>query len=158
MKHRITTIAAIASLGLAGSAFADGMHVSENGSREGFIGSDEHFTGTAYVELLFKAKGPFKSNGGAVTFLPGARSNWHTHPAGQVLIVTDGTGWVQEEGGTKHVMQPGDVIWTPPEVKHWHGATDTTAVQNYAVQQYKDGENVVWMGPVTDAQYNGDDE
>jgi quercetin dioxygenase-like cupin family protein len=80
------------------------------------------------------------------------------HPAGQVLIVTDGTGWVQEEGGEKIVMQPGDVIWTPPGVKHWHGATDTTSVKHIAIQQYEDGENVVWLEPVTDEQYAGNSE
>jgi quercetin dioxygenase-like cupin family protein len=154
MKTLILT--AIASLALAGGAFAQSMEVSENGSRDGMIGSSDYFTGTAYVEPLFAANEPFQSNGGAVTFLPGARSNWHTHPAGQFLIVTDGTGWVQEEGGEKIVMQPGDVIWTPPGVKHWHGATNTTSVKHIAIQQYEDGENVVWMEPVTDEQYAGD--
>jgi quercetin dioxygenase-like cupin family protein len=152
------TLTAIAFLTLAGGAFAQSMDVSENGSRDGMIGSSDYFTGTAYVEPLFAANEPFQSNGGAVTFLPGARSNWHTHPAGQVLIVTDGTGWVQEEGGEKIVIQPGDVIWTPPGVKHWHGATDTTSVQHIAIQQYENGENVVWMEPVTDEQYAGDSE
>lgn len=156
MKTLILT--AIASLALAGGAFAQGMEVSENGSRDGMIGSSDYFTGTAYVEPLFAANEPFQSNGGAVTFLPGARSNWHIHPAGQVLIVTDGTGWVQEEGGEKLVMQPGDVIWTPPGVKHWHGATNTTSVKHIAIQQYEDGENVVWLEPVTDEQYAGNSE
>ena len=156
MKTLILT--AIASMALAGGAFAQGMEVSENGSRDGMIGSSDYFTGTAYVEPLFAANEPVQSNGGAVTFLPGARSNWHTHPAGQVLIVTDGTGWVQEEGGEKLVMQPGDVIWTPPGVKHWHGATNTTSVKHIAIQQYEDGENVVWLEPVTDEQYAGNSE
>ena len=156
MKTLILT--AIASLALAGGAFAQSMEVSENGSRDGMIGSSDYFTGTAYVEPLFAANEPFQSNGGAVTFLPGARSNWHTHPAGQVLIVTDGTGWVQEEGGEKLGMQPGDVIWTPPGVKHWHGATNTTSVKHIAIQQYEDGENVVWLEPVTDEQYAGNSE
>jgi quercetin dioxygenase-like cupin family protein len=150
------TLTAIASLALAGGAFAQSMEVSENGSRDGMIGSSDYFTGTAYVEPLFAANEPFQSNGGAVTFLPGARSNWHTHPAGQFLVVTDGTGWVQEEGGEKIAIQPGDVIWTLPGVKHWHGATDATSVKHIAIQQYEDGENVVWMEPVTDEQYAGD--
>jgi quercetin dioxygenase-like cupin family protein len=156
MKTLILT--ALASLALAGGAFAQSMEVSENGSRDGMIGSSDYFTGTAYVEPLFAANEPFQSNGGAVTFLPGARSNWHTHPAGQFLIVTDGTGWVQEEGGEKIVIQPGDVIWTPPGVKHWHGATNTTSVKHIAIQQYEDGENVVWLEPVTDEQYAGNSE
>ncbi|NYT73779.1 cupin domain-containing protein [Halomonas sp. QX-2] len=131
------------------------MQVFENGSREGRIGSEEYFTGTAYVEPVFSAKEPFQSNAGKVIFLPGARSNWHTHPAGQFLIVTGGTGWVQQEGEGKQVMQPGDVVWTPPGVRHWHGATDTTAVTHFAIQQLEDGENVIWMEPVTDEQYAG---
>lgn len=136
-------------------AFAQGMEVIESGSRKGMIGSPDNFTGTAYVEPVFSNREPFVVNGGKVTFLPGARSNWHTHPAGQVLIVTEGTGWVQEEGQAKRVMRAGDVVWCPPEVKHWHGATDTTAVTHYAIQQFKDGKNVVWMEPVSDAHYAG---
>ncbi len=155
MKPLLPTLTAIASLTLVGGAWAEGMQISRNGSREGTVASGDHFTGTAYVEPVFSANEPFKSNGGAVTFLPGARSNWHTHPAGQVLVVTRGTGWVQEEGGEKVVMQPGDVVWTPPGVKHWHGATDTTAVTHLAIQQYADGENVIWGEPVTDRQYTG---
>ncbi|MCS4504599.1 cupin domain-containing protein [Arhodomonas aquaeolei] len=158
MKTSTLTLTAILTLACAGSALAEGMQVSRNGSREGFIGSGEHFTGTAYVEPLFAANDPFRSNGGEVTFLPGARSNWHTHPAGQVIVVTGGTGWVQEEGGRKVVMQAGDVIWTPPGVRHWHGATDTTAVTHIAVQQFKDGENVIWGEPVSDEQYAGGTE
>jgi len=134
-------------------AVAQEMEVIKNGSQPGIIGSSEVFTGTAYINPVFENKDPFKVNGGQVTFLPGARSNWHTHPAGQVLIVTEGTGWVQEENQEKQVMQPGDVVWCPPGVKHWHGATDTTSVTHYAIQQFKDGKNVEWMEPVTDAQY-----
>lgn len=88
-----------------------------------------------------------------MTFLPGVRSKWHTHPAGEVLIVTDGVDWVQEKGGEKIVIEPGDVIWTPPGVKHWHGATNTTSVKHVAIQQYEDGENILRMEAVTDEQY-----
>ncbi|WP_425064179.1 (R)-mandelonitrile lyase [Rhizobium rhododendri] len=91
--------------------------------------------------------------GGHVTFDPGARSAWHTHPAGQILIVTSGTGWVQEEGAEKRVMRPGDVIWCPPDVKHWHGATATTGVSHIAITNMKDGTNVAWMEKVSDEQY-----
>lgn len=147
-----TTLAAAL---VSGSALAQSMQVYENGSREGSLGSADLFTGTAYVEPLFPNEEPFAVNGGKVTFLPGARSNWHTHPAGQVLIVTEGTGWVQQEGGEKIVMRPGDVVWTPPGVKHWHGATDGNAVTHYAIQQFEDGENVVWMEPVSDEDYAG---
>jgi quercetin dioxygenase-like cupin family protein len=154
---RLIAITFAAAL-VASSAFGQSMEVMKNSGRDGFIGPSDKFTGTAYIEIVFSNKDPFVVDGGKVTFLPGARSNWHTHPAGQVLIVTEGTGWVQEEGQDKHVMQPGDVVWCPPGVKHWHGATDTTAVTHIAIQQYADGENVIWMEPVTDEQYAGDSE
>lgn len=156
MKSLSLTV--IASVAGAASAFGQSMELSENGSREGFIGPSDKFTGTAYIEPVFSNTDPFAVNGGEVTFLPGSRSNWHTHPAGQVLIVTEGIGWVQEEGGEKIVMRPGDVIWTPPGVKHWHGATQANAVTHYAIQQFEDGENVNWMEPVTDEQYGGSSE
>ena len=95
-----------------------------------------------------------RSTGGHVTFAPGARSAWHTHPAGQVLIVTDGVGWVQEEGGAKREIKPGDVVWCPPGVKHWHGATATTAMRHIAITGTVDGKNVDWMEHVTDEQYS----
>lgn len=138
---------------VATGAMAEEMQIFKNGSRPGMIGSSEVFTGTAYIDPVFDNTDPFVVNGGKVTFMPGARSNWHTHPAGQVLIVTAGTGWVQEEGQEKQVMQPGDVVWCPPGVKHWHGATDTTAVSHYAIQQFADGKNVEWLEPVSDKQY-----
>ncbi|MAK91127.1 MAG: hypothetical protein CMI13_07840 [Oleibacter sp.] len=131
------------------------MEISKNGSREVMNGPADKFTGDAKVEMLFGNKEPFMVNGGKVRFMPGARSNWHTHPAGQVLIVTDGQGWVQEEGKPKHVMNPGDVIWCPPGVKHWHGGTDKTSVTHMAIQQFKDKKNVEWLEPVTDEQYLG---
>jgi quercetin dioxygenase-like cupin family protein len=90
---------------------------------------------------------------GLVTFAPGARSAWHTHPAGQLLIVTSGTGWVQEEGGEKREIKPGDVIWTPPGVKHWHGATATTSMGHIAITSVVDGKNVDWAEKVSDEQY-----
>ncbi|WP_244935203.1 (R)-mandelonitrile lyase [Acuticoccus sediminis] len=149
---RQTAIAITAALAVSGAS-AQEMEITRNGSRDGMIGSPDLFTGTVYVEPVFGNPEPFMVNAGKVTFLPGARSNWHTHPAGQMLIVIDGTGWVQEEGEEKQVMQPGDVIWCPPAVKHWHGATDTTSVTHYAVQQFENGENVTWMEPVTDEQF-----
>lgn len=153
---RLTTTA-LAVLLATSAAYAQNQEIIESGSRDGMIGSSDTFTGTAYVEPVFSNREPFVVNAGKVTFLPGARSNWHTHPAGQMLIVTEGTGWVQEEGEEKEVIQAGDVVWCPPDVKHWHGATDTTAVTHYAVQQFEDGENVVWAEPVTDAQYAGNE-
>ncbi|MCC9620315.1 cupin domain-containing protein [Thalassospira sp. MA62] len=140
----------------ASGAMAQEQHleITKNGTNAGMMGSPDLFTGDVYVEMVFENKEPFAVNSGKVTFMPGARSNWHTHPAGQMLIVTEGTGWVQEEGHEKQIMQPGDVVWCPPGVKHWHGATDTTSVTHYAVQQFEDGKNVDWMEPVTDAQFS----
>jgi quercetin dioxygenase-like cupin family protein len=105
------------------------------------------------VEPLFGAKNSMPATGGLVSFAPGARSAWHTHPAGQMLIVTAGTGWVQEEGGEKREIKPGDVIWTPPGVKHWHGATATTSMSHIAITNIVDGRNVDWLEKVSEDQY-----
>lgn len=156
---RVFLAAALAATSLATAASAqaeDEMVVTRSGEQEGTIGSDKTFTGTAYVEPVFSNRDPFVTSGGKVTFLPGARSNWHSHPAGQVLIVTEGTGWVQQRHGERIEMHAGDVIWTPPGVEHWHGATSTGAVTHYAIQQYKDGTNVNWLEPVSDADYSGE--
>ena len=150
MKRTLATAALVLA---APAAFAQSQEISRAEDRGGQIGSAEYFTGTAYVEPLFAADEPFAVNAGVVTFLPGARSAWHHHPAGQKLVVTSGTGWVQERGEEKQIMQAGDVVWCPPDVEHWHGATDETAVTHIAIQQYEDGENVVWGEHVTDAEY-----
>jgi quercetin dioxygenase-like cupin family protein len=92
-------------------------------------------------------------NAGSVTFEPGARTAWHTHPLGQTLIITAGLGWVQTEGGQIEEVRPGDVVWFPPGEKHWHGATPTTAMTHIAVQESLNGKNVDWMEKVSDAQY-----
>ena len=139
-------------LGMA-PANAQGADISPNGSRESFIGAAENFTGTVIVDLLYGANEHLPQTGGGVTFAPGSRSAWHTHPAGQILIVTSGTGWVQEEGGEKREIQPGDVIWTPPGVKHWHGATETSSMSHIALTNQRDGEGVEWMEHVTDEEY-----
>ena len=99
------------------------------------------------------AKDGMPAAGGLVTFAPGARSAWHTHPAGQLLIVTSGTGWVQEEGGAKREIKPADVIWTPPGVKHWHGASTTNGMSHIAITNMVNGKNVEWLEKVTDEQY-----
>jgi quercetin dioxygenase-like cupin family protein len=138
---------------LAAPALAQSMQVMPNGSRPTAKGFSENFTGNVMVNPLFAPGEGSRTSGGHVTFEPGARSNWHTHPAGQALIVTSGTGWVQEWGGEKRLIQPGDVIWTPPGVKHWHGATETNSVSHIAIQETIDGKNVIWMERVTDEQY-----
>jgi 4-carboxymuconolactone decarboxylase len=129
------------------------MTITRGGERTPGRGPEANFTGSVSVEPLFPANSPSRTSGGSVTFEPGARSAWHTHPLGQTLIVTAGTGWVQQEGGEKQVIKPGDVIWTPPGVKHWHGATATDRLTHIAIQESHDGKNVDWMEKVSDEQY-----
>jgi quercetin dioxygenase-like cupin family protein len=155
MKQVTAAVISLAFLS-AGPAYAESMEISPNGSRPATIGAAEYFTGSVVVEPFFAANEHTPSTGALVTFEPGARSAWHTHPAGQVLIVTSGTGWIQEEGGDKHAIKPGDVIWTPPGVRHWHGATDTTAMSHIAITNVADGRNVEWMEQVADAEYRAD--
>jgi quercetin dioxygenase-like cupin family protein len=152
MKPIIVAAASLALLGAA-PAYAQTMQISPNGSRPSTKGPAEYFTGSVIVEPLFRANDNMHSTGGHVTFEPGARSAWHAHPAGQILIVTSGTGWVQEEGGEKREIKPGDVIWTPPGVKHWHGATATNSMSHIAITNMVDGKNVEWMEKVGDEQY-----
>ena len=144
-----------ATLGLtlaAPAAFAQSMTLTQAEDRAGQVGSSDSFTGTAYVAPVFPPEMNDVS-AGEVTFLPGARSAWHTHPAGQMLVVTHGTGWVQERGEPKQVMQAGDVVWCPPVIEHWHGATDSTSVTHYAIQANVDGSAVTWGEHVTDEEY-----
>lgn len=129
------------------------MSITRNGTQPSVQGPAQYFTGAARVDPLFSAREPSRTTGAYVTFEPGARSAWHSHPLGQTLIVTAGTGWVQQEGGEKQAIRPGDVIWTPAGVKHWHGATSTTAVTHIAIQEALDGKNVEWMEKVSDQQY-----
>jgi len=117
-------------------------------------GSAQYFTGSVQVQELFPAYDPSRTSGGKVTFEPGARSAWHTHPLGQILIVTDGTGWIQQWGGPIEEIRKGDVIWIPAGVKHWHGATPTTAMTHIAIQEALNGKAVQWMERVTDEQYH----
>ena len=131
------------------------MEVKRSGSQPSGKGPDDWFTGTVRIDPLFAATEPSRVSAALVTFEPGARSAWHTHPAGQILIVTSGTGWVQDWGGEKREIKPGDVVWIPPGVKHWHGATATNAMRHIAVQETVDGRNVDWMEKVTDEQYGG---
>jgi quercetin dioxygenase-like cupin family protein len=105
------------------------------------------------VDPLFPARDPGRTSGGSVTFEPGARSAWHTHPLGQILIVTAGVGRVQQWGGLAQEIRPGDIVWIPPGVKHWHGAAPTTAMTHIAIQEHVDGKVVDWMEKVSDEQY-----
>lgn len=152
MNQLRNSLAAAAMLA-AGPALAEQTEISPNGSRKTVQGPAEYFTGAAYVNPLFGANEQLPASVADVTFVPGARTAWHSHPAGQVMMINDGTGWVQEEGGEKRVVRPGDVVWTPPGVKHWHGATATTSMTHTVISIMKDGENVVWLDKVTDAEY-----
>lgn len=152
MKQLFAAVTAVAVLATA-PAYAQSMEISPNGSRPSATGPAEYFTGSVIVDPLFGARNTMPSTGGLVTFEPGARSAWHTHPAGQLLIITSGVGWIQEEGGAKQEVRPGDVIWTPPGVKHWHGATATNSMSHIAITNMADGKNVEWMEKVSDEQY-----
>ena len=154
MKQIIGGAIALALLGAAPAA-AESAVISSNGSRPSAKGAAANFTGDVIVEPLYGTNEHTSSTGGHVIFAPGARSAWHTHPAGQVLIVTSGTGWIQEEGQQKLEIKPGDVIWTPPGVKHWHGATATNAMSHIAITNMVGGKNVDWMEHVNDEHYKG---
>jgi quercetin dioxygenase-like cupin family protein len=134
---------------------ADDRHIDikRNGSRPSVRGPAQSFTGSVIVDPLFEATEHTHATGGLVTFEPGARTAWHTHPAGQTLIVTAGVGWVQQSGGERQQIQPGDVIWIPPGLKHWHGATATNGMSHIAITNVLNGKNVDWMEQVSDEQY-----
>ena len=129
------------------------MEIKRIGSEPSVKGSAEYFTGTVRIDPLFQAKAPARAVGASVTFEPGARTAWHTHPLGQILIVTAGCGWAQREGGPIEEIHPGDVIWFLPGEKHWHGATPTTAMTHIAIQEQLDSKLVEWMEKVSDDQY-----
>lgn len=129
------------------------FRIARAGSQPSARGPAEFFTGSVRVDPLFPAAAPSRMSGGLVTFEPGARSAWHTHPVGQVLMVTTGLGWIQREGGPIEEMRPGDVVLIPPGLRHWHGAAATTGVTHIALQEQVDGQAVVWMEKVSDAQY-----
>ena len=130
------------------------MDVKRSGSQPSTKGSAEYFTGSVRIDPLFQAKNPARAVGASVTFEPGARTAWHTHPLGQTLIVTAGSGLVQRWGGPVKSIRPGDVVWIPPNEKHWHGATATTAMTHIAVQEQLDGKTAAWMEKVSDEQYH----
>jgi len=118
-------------------------------------GPAECFTGSVLVDPLFPATPPSRTSGAYVTFEPGARTAWHTHPYGQHLVVTAGSGQVQQWGGPIQEIHPGDVVWIPPGTKHWHGAAETASLTHIAVQEQLDGRSASWMEKVSDGQYKG---
>ena len=129
------------------------MDIKRSGSQPSGKGSAEYFTGSVFIDPLFEAPDPARVVGANVTFEPGARTAWHSHPLGQTLIVTEGLGRVQCWGGPIEDIRPGDVIWFAPAEKHWHGATATTAMTHIAIQERLDGKTVDWMEQVSDEQY-----
>ena len=132
------------------------MEIKRVGTRPSEKGSADWFTGAVRLDRLFDAPDPARVAGSSVTFEPGARTVWHTHPLGQTLIVTAGCGRVQRWGGPVEEIRPGDVVWISPGEKHWHGAAATTGMTHFAVQEKLDGKMVDWLEPVTDAQYEGE--
>jgi quercetin dioxygenase-like cupin family protein len=131
------------------------MKITRSGSQPSGKGPSDYFTGTVRVDPLFSAPEPARVRGAHVTFEPGARTAWHTHPLGQTLIVTSGLGRVQRDGGPIEEIRPGDVVWFEPGEKHWHGASPTVAMSHIAIQEALNGSPVTWMEKVTDAQYGG---
>jgi quercetin dioxygenase-like cupin family protein len=129
------------------------MEIKRSGSEPSARGPADWFTGTVRIDPLFGANAPARAAGNAVTFEPGARTAWHTHPLGQVLIVTAGYGLVQREGGPVEEIRPGDVVRFTPGEKHWHGASPTTAMTHIAIQESLDGKAVDWMEKVSEDQY-----
>jgi quercetin dioxygenase-like cupin family protein len=131
------------------------MEIRRSGSQPSGKGPADWFTGVVRIDPLFPAMAPARAAGNAVTFEPGARTAWHTHPLGQILIVTMGSGRVQREGGPIEEIRPGDVVSFAPGEKHWHGAAPQTAMTHIAIQEALDGKAVEWMEKVTDEQYRG---
>jgi quercetin dioxygenase-like cupin family protein len=132
------------------------MDIRRSGSQPSKRQPADYFTGTVRLDPLMEAPEPARVRAAAVTFEPGARTNWHTHPLGQTLVVTAGAGLAQVWGGPIRVIRPGDVVWFPPGEKHWHGASPTTAMTHIAIQEALDGSPADWLEPVTDEQYSGE--
>jgi quercetin dioxygenase-like cupin family protein len=164
MNRSSYVIASCASFVLAAAAVTPGaaqippptsQSIIRAGEQPSAVGSADFFTGRVRVDPVWSADGHISASGAWVTFEPGARSAWHTHPAGQRLVVVSGVGLTQEWGKPMQIIRPGDVVWCPPGVKHWHGATASTAMTHLAFTGNVDGKSVTWMEKVTDDQYNG---
>lgn len=132
------------------------MEIERTGSQPSARGPEDWFTGTVRIDSPFQAVEPARIGGAVVTFEPGARTAWHTHPLGQTLFVTAGCGWAQQEGGAVEEIRPGDIVWFAPGEKHWHGATATTAMTHIAVAEKLDGKSVDWLEKVSDENYRAE--
>ena len=154
---KLPTATAIAlSIGLSSASAAEQQEpikVTRVGTQPSSAGGDQNFTGSVRVDSRFQASAPARVGGGIVTFEPGARTAWHTHPLGQTLIVTAGVGRVQKWGDSVQEIRPGDVVWIPPGVKHWHGASPTVGMSHIAIAESLDGKSVEWMEKVSKEQY-----
>src|SRR5262245_66411772 len=153
MRRLATTVMSFCLLAVGDGESSQSVTVTRSGSQPSRQGATENFTGTRRIDPLVNANPPSRTSGGRVTVEPGARTAWHTHPLGQTLIVTAGTGWVQPWGGPTQDIREGDVVWVPPGQKHWHGAAPSTSMTHIAIQEFLDGKNVEWMENVTDEQY-----
>lgn len=131
------------------------MKIIRSGSQPSVTGPEQWFTGKVRIDAPFQATDPAKVGGATVTFEPGARTAWHTHPLGQTLIVTQGRGWLQEKGQEAQALNQGDIAWIPPGVKHWHGASSETAMTHIAIAESENGSPVTWLDKVTDDEYAG---
>lgn len=149
-QQRSETQAPVNSAGRPG---AGAMDISRSTDRQPTRGPANWFTGTATITPLFDPRGPSQVGAALVRFEPGARTAWHRHPLGQRLVVLEGDGWTQAEGGPVEAFSAGDVLWCPPGIRHWHGATPTTAMAHIAIQESQNGSPVAWMEHVTDEQY-----
>jgi len=129
------------------------MNITRAGTQPSVKGPADWFTGTVRIDSPFKGTDPSRVTGALVSFEPGARTAWHTHPLGQTIIITTGCGWVQRLGSPVEEVRPGDIVWLPPREKHWHGASPTTAMSHIAIQEALDGKAVDWMEKVSDDQY-----
>jgi len=130
--------------------------IMRRNEQEEIAGPAEWFTGEVTIRGMFSREAPSRVTGAIVTFQPGARTAWHSHPLGQTLIVTDGVGWTQVEGGERIEFSEGDIMWCPRDIPHWHGATPHSAMTHIAIQESLDGSNVTWMDHVTEEEYLGD--
>ena len=151
---RLAAIVSFAVLSVSTSA-AQQLEITRNGARGTIRGPEQAYTGSAIANVLFGATAESPLTAVEVTFEPGARTAWHNHPAGQYLVVTSGVGWVQQRGGKKREIRPGDVVWTPPGVAHWHGATPTQAMSHLAIWQFVDGSGGELFEHVSDEEYLG---
>ncbi len=151
--NQVRAVSGSAAPSAASSQDSQTIKITRSGSQPSSKGPAEYFTGSVRVDPLFTANDPSRTSGARVTFEPGARTPWHTHPLGQTLIVAAGSGWVQQWGGQIQEILPGDVVRIPPGQKHWDGATLTTGMTHIAIQEHLDGKTVEWMEKVSDTQY-----